>query len=746
MSGFDNEVMYATGERLEPSSSIAISIMQATSSDVSRINYVGDPNGSVSANPSSLSHDPVSGEVWVKKTGTGNTGWSQVASDSDVDPIGSLQYFANENGDTYVTDRGWLKCNGQILSQSTYSTLFSRVGLINGGGEIWVQQESPTGSNLLDVAYGLDYLAGGVNGALLTSTDAQTWSTVTSAPASSTINAVMYGGSLYVIGFQQNIATSTDTSVWSSTFTAFSSTDTITDLAYGSSTFVAIGNSSVGISTATDASTWTSTKNVFVALRVLYGNSIFLQTSTLRVATSTDGLIFTTKSPVVSYLSYLNSNWIALDRVSGRISTSTDGTNWRNSLLNTTTIYDFTDVAYGNGRYAATSSVSSANMLTSTDAITWASVNTGTTASLQAITYGNSLFVGVGFGSRIVTSTDAVTWGTATFTSGSVQGSDVTYGNSIYLICCASTVSAFYTSTDAVTWTLRTAATSTLWTTVTYLNSIFLAGAGEGVINTSTDGITWAAQASGTTRTINSFFYTGSMYVYGCVQGINTTPFLASSTDAVTWTPATVPWTTTNSGVFNSGIGYDGTNFKVIVGNSAANNVYTSTDLVTWSNNITVTTASFSFQSVGYDSDSSQFLFGSKVNANSNPSVFTTTDQISYVEHVFPFNVTSTQFTSIVYGNGVYVAKFSGVSGFYTSSDLATWSFQTPPSASSNYVIHGNNNFVSVGNSGVIQTSADDYPYNPATQFMLPTDAQIGITMESTDNFKRNLYIKALQV
>lgn len=75
MAGIDNTIIFSAGEKLQPSSSLDISRMQELSADVSRINFVGSPNGSVSANPSSFCHDPVSGIVYIKTTGTGNTGW-----------------------------------------------------------------------------------------------------------------------------------------------------------------------------------------------------------------------------------------------------------------------------------------------------------------------------------------------------------------------------------------------------------------------------------------------------------------------------------------------------------------------------------------------------------------------------------------------------------------------------------------------------------------------------------------------
>jgi len=80
MAGFDNEVMFALGERLQASTAQAITLMQQTATDVSNVNFSGNPNGTVAANPSSLSHDPTSGNLWLKATGTGNTGWVLITS------------------------------------------------------------------------------------------------------------------------------------------------------------------------------------------------------------------------------------------------------------------------------------------------------------------------------------------------------------------------------------------------------------------------------------------------------------------------------------------------------------------------------------------------------------------------------------------------------------------------------------------------------------------------------------------
>jgi len=75
MAGIQNTTVFSQGERLQVSSAQDISEMQTDATDVSRINHTGNPEGVVSANPSSLCHDTSTGIVYYKFSGTGNTGW-----------------------------------------------------------------------------------------------------------------------------------------------------------------------------------------------------------------------------------------------------------------------------------------------------------------------------------------------------------------------------------------------------------------------------------------------------------------------------------------------------------------------------------------------------------------------------------------------------------------------------------------------------------------------------------------------
>jgi hypothetical protein len=53
-------------------------VMQNGTNVVSTVNYTGDPNNNVAANPSSLSHDPISGFLWLKIDQTDTLHWQRL--------------------------------------------------------------------------------------------------------------------------------------------------------------------------------------------------------------------------------------------------------------------------------------------------------------------------------------------------------------------------------------------------------------------------------------------------------------------------------------------------------------------------------------------------------------------------------------------------------------------------------------------------------------------------------------------
>jgi hypothetical protein len=87
MPGWNNGVSFGQAFQITPSDAEDIDLAQRGSADnVSILNYSGNPEGLVSANPSSLSHDRTGGDIYYKQTGTGNTGWLPLNSGAIPDP------------------------------------------------------------------------------------------------------------------------------------------------------------------------------------------------------------------------------------------------------------------------------------------------------------------------------------------------------------------------------------------------------------------------------------------------------------------------------------------------------------------------------------------------------------------------------------------------------------------------------------------------------------------------------------
>jgi len=96
MPGSNNKVTFANGFRLEPSAAEEWFLMQdaPNTNDVSIINNQGNPEGVVQANMGSICQDNLNGNMYLKKTGTGPTGWQQIVSGTVTSGIETI------NGDS----------------------------------------------------------------------------------------------------------------------------------------------------------------------------------------------------------------------------------------------------------------------------------------------------------------------------------------------------------------------------------------------------------------------------------------------------------------------------------------------------------------------------------------------------------------------------------------------------------------------------------------------------------------------
>lgn len=235
-------------------------------------------------------------------------------------------------------------------------------------------------------------------------------------------------------------------------------------------------------------------------------------------------------------------------------------------------------------KYIATTNNAATPILTSTDALLWTVTGQSATTSLNGSTYNNGLYVAVG--SNIVTSTDAATWAqvytgnsfilslqevyyfnlpnfTGYITVGAATNRVTTIANESILISSnginwsnplssplgnngfnsiatnGTTMVAvgqsgiIYTSNNGSNWANATTGGVPNLNKIIYHGGLFIAVGDNGRIQTSPDGSTWTVRTSGTTNKLTSAIYdTGSSQ--WIVVGYNDT--VLTSVNGTTWT------------------------------------------------------------------------------------------------------------------------------------------------------------------------------------------------------------------
>lgn len=293
-----------------------------------------------------------------------------------------------------------------------------------------------------------------------------TWKVINAPPQSNILHSVTYGNGLFVaVGDSGIILTSSNCTTW--TIKSSGTTKHISSVTYGNGRFVAIGDTSL---TSPDGAIWSTTNSDLSTHQ--YSN----------------------------FITFYNGQFVAVD--GGNISTSPDGTIWTIKRLFyenlDQTIDNLTSVTYGKGLFLAvgykeviddnyccgapiTYVVKYGLIFTSSDGKTWTQKDSGTIINyFTSVTYGNGLFVAVGFGSNICTSQDGVTW-TLNWVTSNINS--VTYGNGQFV--AVGDRGKLFTSFDDTTWTQQNSGTINRLSCVTYANGIFVAVGDSGTILTS---------------------------------------------------------------------------------------------------------------------------------------------------------------------------------------------------------------------------------------------------------------------
>jgi len=365
-------------------------------------------------------------------TSNGTT-WTSAAPAGGGDPIGSLQYMAGLTSTTYPGS-SYLKCDGSVVSQSTYSTLYARLGKIPDALNTFVTR-STTGT----AGNGTGYVA--------------------------------FTNNLFITGENNGFRTSTDAITW----TAVSSGLVVTSLSTGKAQGLVYGN---GI--------YVNFRSFFVGK-----STVFAPATSTNLITWTSRTFSDTSMSSANRIRYLNGQFLALgnDRLDGqgRLYSSTDGVTWTTRSIAGLASLTPTDIVFANSKYSM--AVGNGTIYSSTDLVTWTSTNIAGSPQILGLAYYDSRYIAVPqSGARVFTSTDAVTWTVRSFIGGAgaiatdsadPQRVSVEYipdSDTTVVFNSSSTGSRLIISNDTINWLTVSSFNTTFRPRISFGNSLLVVG------------------------------------------------------------------------------------------------------------------------------------------------------------------------------------------------------------------------------------------------------------------------------
>ena len=369
-------------------------------------------------------------------------------------------------------------------------------------------------------------------------------------------------------------------------------------------------------------------------------------------------------------------------------------------------------IAYGAGVFVAVGEpdATDAQILTSSDGITWTERANPQARRLYGITWNGSIFCAVGGTASdvyIITSPDGTTWTERTPPTTTVRLWSVTWSDSLF--CAVGRASAgspyILTSPDGITWTSRTTTASTDLKSVTWGNGLFVAtgdaDATDGLILTSPDGITWTERDNPKAFDLtNVQAVDNGFYASGEADG--TDGYLIFSSDGIVWEEI--------SNLKNFAI-YDVAqvgDYIVCVGAADGTDAYIFTKGIfqTW----TERSNPKNFNLYGITWSGTQFCAVGAADGT-DAYIITSPDGTTWTERPNPSNY---DLNDIAWGNNKYVAVGADAGSqayLITSPDGITWTAQSNTDDDPLNSIIWTNQFVAVGDDdgtdAIIVTSPD---------------------------------------
>jgi len=374
--------------------------------------------------------------------------------------------------------------------------------------------------------------------------------------------------------------------------------NTLSYVAYGSNTFVALGPAGT-ILASPDGIVWSSTN--------------------------------TAPSTTFTSLGYLNGLFLATAD-EGVILTSSNGLAWTSQ--NSGITRDIFGATYGDGSYVAVGAYGS--ILTSPDGVNWSGRNCPTGYDLDGVAYGNGIFVATGDYGTILTSTDGATW-TPSQSPTNEPLTYITYGANYFLAFGAST-GTVYASKDGLSWS-RVGNVGANPLGLTYENGLFIAINASNAALKSADGASWAIISPGSVA--------GVAYGNGTYVAVGTETDLASNNQyGGIWTsPDATAWIARNSAITYQNIEAMGYGYDTFVMVGKKGTIISSLDC-----------QYFSTRASNTANDLYGIAFGNGVSVVVGSGVIlTSSDQVAWAQTKWP-NGGSPNLTEITYGNGTFVS------------------------------------------------------------------------------------------
>lgn len=166
MAGTKNNTTYSAGYNLEPTTTADTVTMQLAPSSTQTINVPSNPEGVFAANPGSIAEGR-NGTLWLKVTGTGNTGWQQISTGTQV-PIQFTSDFGvaipsanNLNVAGFGTQGIYTLGSGDTLIVNAYDATSTQKGVASFNAINFTSTSGAITSNPITVNAGTGLSGGG---------------------------------------------------------------------------------------------------------------------------------------------------------------------------------------------------------------------------------------------------------------------------------------------------------------------------------------------------------------------------------------------------------------------------------------------------------------------------------------------------------------------------------------------------------------------------------------------------------